>query len=108
MLLATGFILILALPAWAAEEKKCTTYEDKKAGKKPPYDELIKKVQKLLQVAGAKYDPGNIDGFCGPDTLTAMNNFQKNNELKETQWPDELTLKKLSGVPPVPVVKNQL
>jgi hypothetical protein len=39
-LLATGFILILAIPTWAAEEKKC--------GPGAKRDELIEKVQKAL------------------------------------------------------------
>lgn len=54
--------------------------------------ELIRKVQQALADAG--FNPGTIDGINGPRTMSALNNFQKQNNLAMGQLTKE-TLQKL-------------
>lgn len=54
--------------------------------------ELIRKVQQALADAG--FNPGTIDGINGPRTISALKNFQKQNNLAMGQLTKE-TLQKL-------------
>lgn len=57
-----------------------------------PTTELIRKIQQALANAG--FNPGAIDGINGPKTMSALKNFQKQNNLAMGQLTKE-TLQKL-------------
>jgi cytochrome c-type biogenesis protein CcmH/NrfG len=92
---AGTLILILALPAWAAEEKKAAPAKEEKAEKKAPAkgSEEIKKLQEALKAKGQ--DPGPIDGIMGSKTRAAIKAFQEANGLKPTSRLDDQTAEKL-------------
>ena len=96
---AAALIMILALPAWAAEEKKAAPAKEEKAEekaeKKAPGkgNEEIKKVQEALKAKGQ--DPGPIDGAMGSKTRAALKAFQEASGLKGTGRLDDQTADKL-------------
>ena len=53
----------------------------------------IEEVQALLSVYG--YSPGKADGVIGLQTRNAVEEFQRDNGLKETRFVDKATWKKL-------------
>jgi len=87
--------MILALPAWAAEEKKAAPAKEEKAEKKAPGkgSEETKKLQEALKAKGQ--DPGPIDGAMGSKTRAAIKAFQEASGLKGTGRLDDQTAEKL-------------
>ena len=57
----------------------------------------IEDIQTALKDKG--FDPGNIDGVIGYDTMTAVNAFQRNNELPIDKYLNIQTIEAL-GVSP--------
>lgn len=94
-LVAGALIMILALPAWAAEEKKAAPAKEEKAEKKAPEkgSEEIRKLQEALKAKGQ--DPGLIDGAMGSKTRAAIKAFQEASGLKATGRLDDQTADKL-------------
>ena len=92
---AGALIMILALPAWAAEEKKAAPAKEEKAEKKAPEkgSEEIRKLQEALKAKGQ--DPGPIDGAMGSKTRAAIKAFQEASGLKGTGRLDDQTADKL-------------
>lgn len=101
-LLAGTLILSLALPGWAAEEKKAAPTKEEKAPGKGGED--TKKLQEVLKAKG--HDPGSIDGIMGPKTGVALKAFQKASGLKETGELDVQTAEKLGVAKPKPPAKE--
>jgi peptidoglycan hydrolase-like protein with peptidoglycan-binding domain len=93
--LAGALILTLALPGWAAEEKKAAPAKEEKAEKKVSAkgNEEVKKVQEALKAQGQ--DPGPIDGIMGSKTRAALKAFQEASGLKGTGRVDDETAQKL-------------
>lgn len=52
-------------------------------------DQSVLAVQKVLKEKG--FDPGLIDGIMGPETRSALREFQQNNDLKPTGTLDQQT-----------------
>jgi peptidoglycan hydrolase-like protein with peptidoglycan-binding domain len=92
---AGALIMILASPAWAAEEKKAAPAKEEKAEKKAPGkgSEEIRKLQEALKAKGQ--DPGPIDGAMGSKTRAAVKAFQEASGLKATGRLDDQTAEKL-------------
>lgn len=66
------------------------------AGSKPPiqlYKDVLRRVQQSLTERG--HYTGAIDGAYGPGTAAALKAFQAASKLKETGWPDQITLLRL-------------
>jgi len=93
--LAAALSLTLALPGWAAEEKKAAPAKEEKAEKKVPAkgSENVKKVQEALKAKGQ--DPGPIDGMMGSKTRAAIKAFQEASGLKASGRVDNQTAEKL-------------
>lgn len=94
--LAGALVLTLALPGWAAEEKKAAPAKEEKAEKKMPAakaNEETKKLQEALKAKGQ--DPGPIDGIMGSKTQAAIKAFQEASGLKGTGRVDDETADKL-------------
>jgi peptidoglycan hydrolase-like protein with peptidoglycan-binding domain len=92
---AGALIMILALPAWAAEEKKAAPAKEEKAEKKASAkgSEDVKKIQEALKAKGQ--DPGPIDGMMGSKTRAAIKAFQEASGIKATGRMDKETGEKL-------------
>ena len=92
---AGALMMILALPAWAAEEKKASPAKEEKAEKKAPAkgSEEVQKLQEALKAKGQ--DPGPIDGVMGSKTRAAIKAFQEASGLKATGRLDDPTAEKL-------------
>lgn len=101
-LLTGTLILSLALPGWAAEEKKAAPTKGEKAPGKGGED--TKKLQEALKAKG--HDPGPIDGIMGRKTGVALKAFQKARGLKETGELDVQTAEKLGIAKPKPPAKE--
>ena len=93
--LAGALIMILALPAWAAEEKKAAPAKEEKTEKMAPAkgSEQVQKLQEALKTKGQ--DPGPIDGVMGAKTRVAIKAFQEASGLKGTGRLDDQTAEKL-------------
>jgi peptidoglycan hydrolase-like protein with peptidoglycan-binding domain len=93
--LAGVLMLTLALPGWAAEEKKASPAKEEKAEKKAPAkgSEEVQKLQEALKAKGQ--DPGPIDGIMGSKTRAATKAFQEASGLKATGRLDDQTAEKL-------------
>jgi len=104
--LAGALILTLALPGWAAEEKKAAPAKEEKVEKKVPVkgSEDVKKLQEALKAKGQ--DPGPVDGIMGPKTRAALKAFQKTSGLKETGELDDQTAEKLGVEKPKTAAKE--
>lgn len=105
-ILGGSIILSLALPGWAAEERKAAPAKEVKVEKKEPAKgaDDVKKLQEALKAKGQ--DPGPIDGVMGPKTRAAIKAFQKASGLKETGELDDQTAAKLGVEKPKPPVKE--
>ena len=103
---AGALIMILALPAWAAEEKKAAPAKEEKAEKKAPAkaSEEIKKLQEALKAKG--HDPSPIDGIMGAKTRAAIKEFQEASGLKGTGRLDDQTAEKLGVEKPKAPAKD--
>jgi peptidoglycan hydrolase-like protein with peptidoglycan-binding domain len=53
----------------------------------------VEEMQKALRAQG--HDPGEIDGRIGPQTVSAIKAYQRQQGLEPTGYPDEATLTKL-------------
>ena len=93
--MAGALILTLALPGWAAEEKKAAPAKEEKAEKKAPAkgSEETRKLQEALKAKG--HDPSPIDGIMGAKTRAAIREFQEASGLKGTGRLDNQTAEKL-------------
>jgi len=103
---AGALIMILALPAWAAEEKKAAPAKEEKEEKKAPAkaSEEIKKLQEALKAKG--HDPSPIDGIMGAKTRAAIKEFQEASRLKGTGRLDNQTAEKLGVEKPKAPAKD--
>ena len=59
-------------------------------------NDAVEEIQALLKVYG--YSPGKIDGKMGLQTRDAIEQFQRDNGLKETRFVDRATWEKLAVV----------
>ena len=87
--------LTLALPGWAAEEKKAAPAKEEKTEKMAPAkgSEQVQKLQEALKAKGQ--DPGPIDGVMGSKTRVAIKACQEASGLKGTGRLDDPTADKL-------------
>jgi peptidoglycan hydrolase-like protein with peptidoglycan-binding domain len=92
-LLASGLVLALALPGWAAEQAKPGDVKQEHAQKRAQNWDQVKKIQEALKAKGE--DPGPIDGHMGKKTHEAIRVFQKSNGLKVTGKVNRQTAEKL-------------
>ena len=68
---------------------------------------VVEEVQALLSIYG--YSPGKIDGVMGLQTRNAIEEFQRDNGLKETRFVDRATWEKLVVFKETSlIVKNKL
>jgi murein L,D-transpeptidase YcbB/YkuD len=104
--LAGALIMVLALPAWAAEEKKGAPAKEEKAEKKASAkgSEEIMKVQEALKAKGQ--DPGPVDGSMGPKTRAAIKAFQEASGIKASGRLDKQTAEKLGVEMPTSPAKE--
>jgi peptidoglycan hydrolase-like protein with peptidoglycan-binding domain len=54
----------------------------------------VQEMQRILSQKG--FDPGDVDGYIGPDTQDAIREFQRSEGLAVTGNPDEQTLRALA------------
>jgi peptidoglycan hydrolase-like protein with peptidoglycan-binding domain len=68
--------------------------EAQEEGFQPLNRSQVQEMQRILSQKG--FDPGDVDGYIGPDTQEAIREFQRSEGLAVTGNPNEQTLRALA------------